>query len=115
MIATTLSLFACATHSPTRGDKMQIHSTRAEMLGEKWNEGEKLIAEGKSLRDKGSDLINKGQKQIITGNASVTEGNSNISSGAEMLEQGQEKIEQGLVLKKESEISFQKHFPNTTL
>lgn len=100
LIISSLFLTACS-HTNTPGERMLDVSQESSQLGGQWNQGDKLAAEGTKLINKGEKLIAGGKKDLTT--------------GRDMVKEGQQKVAQGIRLKKRSEISFNKRFPNYDL
>jgi hypothetical protein len=92
-LASTLILTACSNHHSV-GDQMISQSESTKALGDKWNNGEKLIEDGNSLIQEGTKLKEEGKQDLL-------EGKNKIKLGQEMIS--------------ESKGSYERRFPTSNV
>lgn len=75
MLSSVMLISACATDKPQpatvikplSGEQILRESQGMAQLGQKYNDGERMVQEGESLVSQGNQLISDGQKKITEG------------------------------------------------
>tara|TARA_R110002073_G_scaffold313274_2_gene485113 strand:+ start:616 stop:948 length:333 start_codon:yes stop_codon:yes gene_type:complete len=86
-----LVLGACSsTKENSFGDKLIGQGAEVREIGEKWSDGEELIAEGAELIEDGEDDVADGESLISKGKSKVSKGESFIKKGNKMKVEAEE-------------------------
>ena len=71
------ALAGCGSN-PTYGDQVIAEGKGTKELGQKWNEGNDLVAKGTKLQEKGRAEIEDGKRHIAEGEDMVARGRSRM-------------------------------------
>lgn len=84
LAAAPVLLAACTTGEPSFGDRLLSEGQETRQLGERWVEGERLIARGESL-------VEKGQKDVRRGNDRIEKGQDLIARGRRLMDTAEQR------------------------